>query len=555
MNIASAHPPEPFQSGQAQNWRSLLLLSGYRWLIALFLAGTFYSGRADNFFGENMQPLLFEVACLAYLFLCLPTTLLVLLKRPGLNLQVYGHAFIDISVLSLLVFAAGGVPTGLGMLLITPIAGTSMLLPRRLGVLIGAVATLVLLGEEVWRYLNYDTETSNFIQAGILGLIYLFTALVANTLSTRAAASEALAARRKIALDSLAQINERIIAHMQVGVLVVDAKDRIRLLNQAACELLDTRPSASGKSLTVEVPALSAALMAWRQKPMVENDPLTVETLDRTLLAHFNRLAPMSDMPTLIFLEDANRISEQAQQMKLAALGRLTASIAHEIRNPLSAISHASQLLAEGQAAQSSDQRLLDMIHRHTARINVIVEEMLGLSRRGQTVPKPLRLRPWLEQVAREYCEARPADTPRIDIEMVSPAVEIHADPGQLMQVLHNLWDNSLNHAGVPLDQLVIQLSADAWPESNRVHLDVYDNGHGISPELAADIFEPFYTTTRRGTGLGLYIARELCECNHAKLNLIHGSTLGACFRIIFANPAEWLGQDASTTHIAEEYS
>ncbi len=555
MNAPLAPIPNQGTANQSQSWRSLLLLSAYRWLIAIFLTGTFYSGRAHNFFGDELQSSLFEIACLAYLLLCLLTTTLILLKRPGLNLQVYGNAVIDVSTLSILVFAAGGVPTGLGMLLIAPIAGTSMLLPRRLGVLVGAVATLVLLGVEVWRYLYLETETTNFIQAGILGLIYLFVALIANTLSARAAASEALAARRKLALDSLAQINERIIAHMQVGVLVVDAVGRIRMLNQAACELLDTRPSAAGKPLALEAPAISAALKAWQQKPVIENDPRTVETQNRTLLAHFNRLAPMPEVPALIFLEDASRISEQAQQMKLAALGRLTASIAHEIRNPLGAISHASQLLAENQAAQAQDQRLLNIIHRHTARINVIVEEMLGLSRREQTMPKSLRLRPWLEQVAREYCEARPKDTPRIDLEMVSPAVEIHADPGQLIQVLHNLWDNSLSHSGLPTDQLVIQLSADAWPESNRVHLDVYDNGHGISPQLAADIFEPFYTTTRGGTGLGLYIARELCECNHAKLSLIHGSTLGACFRIIFANPAEWLEQDVVTSHSAEEYS
>lgn len=138
---------------------------------------------------------------------------------------------------------------------------------------------------------------------------------------------------------------------------------------------------------------------------------------------------------------------------------------------------------------------------------------------------------------------------------MVSPTVEIRADPGQLRQVLENIFDNAAIHSGLPAEQLVLQLSAEALPESGRAYLDVYDNGHGISPVIAADIFEPFYTTTHRGTGLGLYIARELCECNHAKLSLVHGSTLGTCFRISFANPAEWLDQDAINSTTTERLS
>jgi two-component system sensor histidine kinase PilS (NtrC family) len=553
MSADTVFRPIPAGQASTQSWRSLLLLSGYRWLIAVFLAASHFSGRGDNFFGKDLQAGLFEIACIAYLLLCIPTTLLVLLRRPRLTFQLYFYAVVDVLALTLLVFAAGGVNTGLGMLLITPIAGTSILLPRRQGVLIGAMATLALLGEEVWRYLQFGTQTANFIQAGMLGLVYLFTAWVANALSARAAASEVLAERRKVALDNLAQINERIIAHIQVGVLVIDTEGRIRLLNQAACQLLNIRPSASGRRLDTEFPALSSSLDAWRRRPLAESEPVTTEAADHVLLAHFSRLSLAPDAPTLIFLEDAGRISEQAQQMKLAALGRLTASIAHEIRNPLGAISHASQLLSENLSSQPQDQRLLEIIHRHTGRINTIVEEMLGLSRRDHTVLQTLRLHDWLGQVAHEYCESRRDSAPRIDYEMVSPAVEIRADAGQLIQVLHNLWDNAISHAGLPPEQLVIQLSADLWPESGRAYLDVYDNGHGISPAHAADIFEPFYTTTRRGTGLGLYIARELCECNHAKLSLIHGSTLGACFRIVFANPKEWLEQDSLMTRATIE--
>lgn len=552
--LNSLEPAPEAPTTPIQNWRSLLLLCGYRWLICIFLTATYFSGRGNIFFGPYLDPSVFELACIAYLLLCIPMSIPVLLRRPRISIQLYTYSVIDVLALTFLAYAAGGVTTGLGLLLITPVAGTSILLPRRLGILIGAMAALALLGEEAWRYLTTGSEQANFVQSGMLGMIYLFSAWVANTLSSRARESEALATERKIALDNLAHINESIIAHIRNGVLVVDAKGDIRLLNQAARELLGLRPGI-GKKLAMELPGLAGSLDAWRLRPQASGEPVTTEVADRILLAHFNRLGPETDSPTLIFIEDASRTGEQAQQMKLAALGRLTASIAHEIRNPLGAISHAGQLLAENLPGQVQDHRLLDIIRRHTARINTIVEKMLGLSRRGQAYAQTLRLRPWLETFVDEYRESKPATGLRIDCEMVSPAVEIRADPGQLRQVLENIFDNATTHSGLPIEQLVLQLSAEVLPESGRAHLDVYDNGRGITPEVAADIFEPFYTTTRRGTGLGLYIARELCECNHAKLSLVHGSTLGTCFRISFANPAEWLDQDAVNSTTTERLS
>lgn len=334
-----------------QNWRSLLLLCGYRWLISIFLTATYFSGRGDSFFGPYLDPSEFELACIAYLLLCIPMSIPVLLRRPRISIQLYTYAVIDVLALTFLTYAAGGVTTGLGLLLITPVAGTSILLPRRLGILIGAMAALALLGQEAWRYLTTGSEQTSFVQSGMLGVIYLFAAWAANTLSSRARESEALASERKIALDNLAHINESIIAHIRNGVLVIDAKGNIRLLNQAARELLGMRPGI-GKKLAMELPELAGSLEAWRLRPQVPGESITTEVADRVLLAHFNRLGSEVDSPTLIFIEDASRTGEQAQQMKLAALGRLTASIAHEIRNPLGAISHAGQLLAENLPAR-----------------------------------------------------------------------------------------------------------------------------------------------------------------------------------------------------------
>jgi two-component system sensor histidine kinase PilS (NtrC family) len=271
-----------------EGWRSLRLLAMYRWVVAIFLAATYFSGRADDIYGADLQAGVFLSASLAYLVFCAPSSLLALLRRPGIALQLYGNAVVDVSALSLLMYAAGGVSTGLGMLLIVFIAGTSIQLPRRQGLLVGALATLALLGEEVLHLLKFDTTLSGFVQAGMLGMLYLFTAWVANLLSARASAGEALAARRKLDLDNLAQINERIIAHMQVGVLVVDTDARIRLLNQAACALLGIRPGASGKLLAAELPALAASLEQWRHRRQDAAEPLSLETRDSVLLAHFS---------------------------------------------------------------------------------------------------------------------------------------------------------------------------------------------------------------------------------------------------------------------------
>ena len=521
------------------DWRAARALNLYRWTVAVGLCVLLASGFTDELFDLRL-PALFTLACVAYLITCLPSALAVYVRRPALPVQVYLLAGTDIGFVTLLVLASGGIADGLGMLLIAPIAGASLLVPRRMAALFAAVGSLCLLGQEFYGSLRFADGDSEFVQAGILGVLLFISALVANTLSLRARRSQALAEERKSALDDLAELNDRIIQQMAIGLVLVDENRRVRLCNRAARKMLGLAQDPTGRRLAATAPALAWTLDAWQVSPSLSSEPFNVG--QRALLPRFNRLGHGMDAPVLIFLEDARRISEQAQQMKLAALGRLTASIAHEIRNPLSAISHAGQLLDESDRLGEQERKLLGIQHRHARRIDNVVQSVLGLSRRGQALPTLLCLAEWLPQAVADYRHGHP-EAPRFDLSGVPADVLVQVDASHLRQILHNLWENAERHARLPDRELTVRLAA-GHGNDGEPYLDVGDNGPGVDDKTAAHLMEPFFTTASDGTGLGLYIAGELCECNLARMALLPsdktGADEGARFRITFARPEEW---------------
>jgi two-component system sensor histidine kinase PilS (NtrC family) len=238
----------------------------------------------------------------------------------------------------------------------------------------------------------------------------------------------------------------------------------------------------------------------------------------------------------LIYLEDSSVMAQQAQQMKLASLGRLAAGVAHEIRNPLGAISHAGQLLSESPQLEGPDKRLTEIIQTQSRRMNRIIENVLQLSRRAHSNPQHIRLQSWLEHFASEFAQERHVDAHSIAVDINPPDMEIHVDPTQLQQVLTNLCDNGVRHSADHPGLPKVELRGGVTRESGGPFLDVIDHGSGIPPENAEHIFEPFFTTETTGTGLGLYIARELCEINRARLSYLPVPTGGSCFRINFSN-------------------
>lgn len=518
-----------------QNWKILGFFNLYRLALAAAALGVSLTVRTLPPFGEN-SPVLFQAASIVYFVLALAAMQTIRSRRPDFESQVSVLAFADVALLTLLMHASGGLSSGLGLLLIVAIAGSSLILGKRVSIFYAALATVAAILEHSWELLTEGVINPNHVegypQVGILGVGLFATAFLGYTLAARLRATEALAERRGVDLASLAQINEIIIQRMQSGVLACDHAGDLRFLNQAAQRFLGLRALPDRRvSLSEVSPDLAIQLFQWVSNTPVQGGrkPL-VTRAGYTLLPRFVPLGNGKETGALIFLEDMAALKQQAQQLKMAALARLTASIAHEIRNPLGAITNAAQLLGETVSESSEQRRLTKIIEEQGRRMNVIVENVTQLSRRDRINAMRLDLESWVREFIAAYCE-----TVRIPTEVfsqVGPNVEILFDPDQLSQVVTNLSQNALRHSppftGTPL----IKLMTGRDPEG-RPFLEVVDWGTGVPAAIADNIFDPFFTTSPKGTGLGLYIARELCEGNGASLDYFPGEGgVGSRFRI-----------------------
>lgn len=224
-------------------------------------------------------------------------------------------------------------------------------------------------------------------------------------------------------------------------------------------------------------------------------------------------------------------LRQRAQQLKLASLGRMAASIAHEVRNPLGAISHAGQLLYESGKLHDDDRRLTAIIQEHSRRVNAIIENVMRISRREPAVPQNIRIKSWLQDFMVDFCRLNDLDQNAITASVQPEDMQVTFDPSQLHQIVMNLCGNALRYSrSMPL----VEIECAVHPELGRPCMDIVDSGQGMPEEIARHVFEPFVTSESHGTGLGLYIARELCEANQAALNLQSNSDNGCRFRIIF---------------------
>jgi two-component system sensor histidine kinase PilS (NtrC family) len=218
----------------------------------------------------------------------------------------------------------------------------------------------------------------------------------------------------------------------------------------------------------------------------------------------------------------------QAQQMKLVALGRLTASIAHEIRNPLSSIGHAAELLDEDKQLGNAERRLLEIIRSNVFRLDRIVQEVLYLNRRDRAQPEAIDAAVYMASFAADFGVSEKMPAEALDLQ-VRTSQRLWFDRQHMDQVLWNIVRNAWRHGKKQPGsvRLIVQQS----PSPGRLQIDVQDDGPGVSREAQAHLFEPFFTTDAQGTGLGLYIARELCEGNGARLEYIENPD-GGHFRI-----------------------
>jgi two-component system sensor histidine kinase PilS (NtrC family) len=227
------------------------------------------------------------------------------------------------------------------------------------------------------------------------------------------------------------------------------------------------------------------------------------------------------------------------QQSKLAALGRLSASIAHEIRNPVGAMSHAAQLLGESATLASDEKRLTEIMRTNADRVSGIINNVLQLSKREAARAETISLQVWAEEFHDEFCETMQLQPDRLRRTESQPGVEVRVDPSQLHQIIWNLCENALKHGATGRSDEVVEIRYGRLGPTGRPFLQVMDRGPGVNPENAERIFEPFFSGGR-GTGLGLFLARELAQTNGATLlyEPRHGG--GSVFRLVFADPRRW---------------
>jgi two-component system sensor histidine kinase PilS (NtrC family) len=520
----------------APPWKVLRYLNLYRLVIASLLLVIGFWDKLASPLGTH-YPMLYFTTSVSYLSFSLVSIFFMDWRRPPFTIQVYTHILVDITAITVLIHAGGGLKSGLGVLLVVAIAGGSLLMAGRMAILFAAIATLSVLGEQVYSQISDSNTGTNFTHAGLLGATFFATATLAYILAKRVRESEALAAQRGVDLANLEQLTSYIVERMQTGIVVVDNVGRVRLVNDSARHLLGLEGGGENPIAQRLPPALIRQLKEWHDASTYEPYALQPTKTSPDIMPRFARLGVDKDSGTLIFLEDMTAMAQHAQQLKLASLGRLTASIAHEIRNPLSAISYAGQLLAESPHTDTSDQRLTQIIRDQSRRVNTIVENVLQLSRRKRTQPEEIDLWQWLAGFISEFCRTQSLDESRLEVNITPQDLMVRIDPDQLHQILWNLCHNGMRYTEHRVGKPALELRGGIAPGGQTPFLDVIDFGPGIDEAVAEHIFEPFFTTAQKGTGLGLYIARELCEANQARLNYLRTPGGGSCFRISFADP------------------
>lgn len=540
---ADSTPALPWGSSEELAWRVLALVNLFRLLVPLLLIVLYWT-LDPRLVGQQDSRLFFfsAIAYFGFAALSIPT-----LRRrwPDRMVQTAFNVGVDVLAISLLTYSSGGMNSGLGALLVLPIGAASFVVGQRLALMFAAVAALALLLQQAFTTLAAHSDPGDFASAGIVGALMFIVTLGVGPLARSLRESEERVRQREVDVANLAELNQFIVQHLRESILVVDDHDTIRLINESAANMLQGNAvAAAGTPLGEVSPRLLYLLDTWRRHSYDwQLSSLSLLTSDGSSLVqpHFVSLRSNGGGgPTLIFLEDTTLIAERVQQSKLAALGRLSASIAHEIRNPVGAMSHAAQLLAEAPQLTAQERRLTDIITKNGERVSMIINNVLQLSRRDSTRQERIELNGWLEDFVGEFRQTSQVDASKLYITTSTPELEVRIDPSHLHQLMWNLCENALKYGRKFDSNDAIEIRTGRMPTSERPMLEVLDRGPGISPTDAERIFEPFFTAGKGGTGLGLFIARELAQCNRAVLIYEPRAGGGSIFRLVFADPQRW---------------
>lgn len=514
----------------------LKVYTTYRFVLSLILLLSFWLA-AKPLIG-SLKPVLFIYVSIIYLAINSLSLFLILRLTSPLNQQkLFIHFIIDIVALVAIADSTGGITSGAAILLIVVVAASSIMLSSRIATLTAALASIAILLDTLRLMTQTHLDAPSLLPAGLLGMVMFATSFVIQSLAQRIRQSQNLAEQSAADVHKLESLNQQIVQRMNTGIIVAGTEGDIRIANQASAERLGVAVTGAHENPQLAEPLpkqLLAQLQLWQKNPDQHMPTFQMSNTGPELQASFSMLQKSGE--TLIFIDDNRALAQRAQQIKLASLGRLTASIAHEIRNPLGAISHAAQLLGESSALDKADLRLSEIIQNHCKRMNKIIENVLQLSRRSNTNPERINLQSWLRHFLDEYCSTAPQSQ---TIELVAQEGDfvVNIDTSQLQQVLTNLIDNGLRYSKLHSGQATLTLLLSRDSHNQLPTLDIIDDGAGIAEKDRETIFEPFFTTESTGTGLGLFIAKEMCEANQARLNYLINDEGKSCFRISFPHP------------------
>ena len=517
--------------------RELYFFSLYRVLEAGILAGLLFSPLTEML-GQPRAPMLGTAVAVGYLLFATIMLLLGRKERWLVPLALVGVC-VDIVVAVLITYALPEATAGIAMLLLFNVAAAALLLPFRLGVGIAILAAVAMSLEFLVGAFGIGSSERPVAEVIMFAATYLAVGYLAAQTGQRARSSQALAEQRGMEVANLFEVNELIIRRMRTGVLVVDAENRVKLANEAASLLIgddggENSNDGKGLHLPQVAPELARRLQQWRNGWQNDESPLQLSPDQPEVQPRFARLLVGSEL-SLVFLDDATVVSRRAESLTLSALGRFSASLAHEIRNPLAAINYAVQLLEESRSIIDGDRRLLQIIHQQCQRTNGIVESVLGLARRERASPEHVELNNFAQRFVDEYRQSMSIETDSLETVTGTRPVPALVDQRHLQQVITVLVHNALNYGRLPGESARVRLRV--FQVDNRPMIDVLDRGPGIPEAVATQLFRPFYTTSEHGTGLGLYIARELCRANQATLEYVAVPGGGSCFRITLPGP------------------
>ena len=511
--------------------------NGYRIIIAIFFSFSFMlalkSAQHDYWVLINLFPTFF------YFFFSIALFILYYFypKNPLLMIGLT----VDALVLTTMLYFSGGNDLQVILLFLVQVAAAFMLVRSNQAILLTIFAITLVIYQQFYQTLKNDVNYALVNNVASMAISFIGVAYLSYTLSKRLKQIELLSERQVNEVNALNAINNKIVQIIDQGVVVLSHDLEIFIANDTAIDQLHLPKALDNFNLPNISPLLAARLAPIIQEPeatlMLRLDVPTASTPLAVGIEPNNqsfndlrlRITQLRQQYAIIFIEDLRHEFSRAQQLKLASLGQLSASIAHEIRNPLATISQASQLLMEevneADSGLSDDNILLyEMIYHQTIRVNKIIEDVLKLSRQQRPNFVYIEPKTWLNDFIQENFSGH-------DI-----FLHCHTDKGfmfdnhQLAQILVNLINNGLRFSSKTQPHAFVTLEVYEFGKS--IHIDVIDTGHGVAKENIQYLFNPFFTTDNQGTGLGLYLSQAFCQANYTNLEYVP-SERQTCFRII----------------------